>query len=65
MIGIKSGARRVLLGGQDMPFKKPGFAAYRAVVEVEKIRSDPELAWILEKQALNIWYVYITSRDVT
>ncbi|KAL2844124.1 FAD/NAD(P)-binding domain-containing protein [Aspergillus pseudoustus] len=53
--GIKSVARMVLLEGQEMSFTRPGFAAYRAVVEVEKMRNDPELSWILERPALNIW----------
>lgn len=61
LTGIKSVARRVLLQGQEMPFRKPGFAAYRAVVDVNKMRSDPELSWILEKPALNIWYVSSTG----
>lgn len=43
-----------------MPFRKPGFAAYRAVIDVNKMRNDPELSWILEKPALNIWYVSAT-----
>lgn len=50
-------ARRFLLEGKEMLFRKPEFAAYRVVVDVSKMRSDPELAWILEKPALNIWYV--------
>ncbi|KAL2817024.1 hypothetical protein BDW59DRAFT_182366 [Aspergillus cavernicola] len=53
--GIKSVARSVLLEGQEMPFRKSGFAAYRAVVDVNKMRSDSELSWILERPALNIW----------
>lgn len=62
LIGIKSVARGVLLEGQEMPFRKPGFAAYRAVVDVNKMRSDPEMSWILERPALNIWYVPCTDR---
>ncbi|PYH76830.1 salicylate hydroxylase [Aspergillus uvarum CBS 121591] len=53
--GIKSVARRVLLNGEEMVFRKPGFAAYRAVVGVDRMRDDSELSWILEKPALNIW----------
>ncbi|KAL4737928.1 hypothetical protein BDV11DRAFT_216380 [Aspergillus similis] len=53
--GIKSVARKALLEGQEMAFIKPGFAAYRAVVDVKMMRTDPELSWILEKPALNIW----------
>lgn len=54
--GIKSVARRIVLGGEDMAFRKPGFAAYRATVDVERMRNDPEVSWILERPALNIWY---------
>lgn len=54
MAGIKSVARKVL-GGEEMPFRKPGFAAYRAVVDVNRMRNDSEVAWILERPALNIW----------
>ena len=32
-----------------------GFAAYRATVDVQKMKLDPEIAWILEKPSLNIW----------
>ncbi|RHZ58557.1 hypothetical protein CDV55_105320 [Aspergillus turcosus] len=53
--GIKSLARKVLLDGEEIPFRKPGFAAYRAVVDVNRIRQDPEVSWILERPALNIW----------
>ncbi|KAJ5889153.1 hypothetical protein N7504_009963 [Penicillium tannophilum] len=53
--GIKSVARKIVLGGEDMAFRKPGFAAYRATVDVERMRNDPELSWILERPALNIW----------
>ncbi|KAJ5317837.1 hypothetical protein N7508_002345 [Penicillium antarcticum] len=53
--GIKSVARKVVLGGKEMAFRRPGFAAYRATVDVERVRNDPELKWILERPALNIW----------
>jgi hypothetical protein len=54
--GIKSVARKIVLGGEDMAFRKPGFAAYRATVDVERMRKDLDVSWILEKPALNIWY---------
>lgn len=54
--GIKSVARKFVLGGEDIAFRRPGFAAYRATVDVERIRKDPEVSWILERPALNIWY---------
>ncbi|KAJ5657186.1 uncharacterized protein N7484_000835 [Penicillium longicatenatum] len=53
--GIKSVARKTVLGGEDMAFRKPGFAAYRATVDVERMRKDLDVSWILEKPALNIW----------
>lgn len=43
-----------------MRFQGPGFAAYRAVVDVGKMRRDPDLSWILEKPALNIWYSFLS-----
>ncbi|KAE8382515.1 hypothetical protein BDV26DRAFT_253666 [Aspergillus bertholletiae] len=53
--GIKSVARRVLLGGQEIPLRTPGMAAYRAVVDVDKMKRDPELSRILERPGLNAW----------
>jgi salicylate hydroxylase len=55
-IGIKSVARKVVLGGNEMSFQRPGYAAYRATVNVEQMRKDPTVSWILERPALNIWY---------
>ncbi|KAJ5474648.1 hypothetical protein N7475_004214 [Penicillium sp. IBT 31633x] len=53
--GVKSVARGIL-GESDKPaVNKTGFAAYRATVDVERIKEDPELSWLLEKPALNIW----------
>lgn len=54
--------RKLLLDGQEMPFRKPKFAAYRAVVDVNQVRSEPGMSWILERSALNIWYVSCTDR---
>ncbi|OJJ30262.1 hypothetical protein ASPWEDRAFT_121549, partial [Aspergillus wentii DTO 134E9] len=53
--GIKSPARRILLRDIEKPFEKPGFAAYRATVDVNRIRNDPKISWLLEKPNLNIW----------
>ncbi|KAE8415988.1 hypothetical protein BDV36DRAFT_214074 [Aspergillus pseudocaelatus] len=53
--GIKSVARNVILDGEKMLFRKPGFAAYRAVVDVNQMRNDPDVSWILERPGLNIW----------
>ncbi|KAF2501401.1 FAD/NAD(P)-binding domain-containing protein [Lophium mytilinum] len=53
--GINSIARREILKENDIKPTATGFAVYRATVDVEKIKADPELAWILEKPSLNIW----------
>jgi salicylate hydroxylase len=53
--GVKSVARKSVLGGTDDPPQRTGFAAYRATVEAVKIKDDPEISWLLEKPALNIW----------
>lgn len=54
--GINSVARKIVLGGEDLAARKLGFAAYRATVDVERMKSDAEVSWILKKPALNIWY---------
>ncbi|KAH7393696.1 hypothetical protein BKA64DRAFT_676771 [Cadophora sp. MPI-SDFR-AT-0126] len=53
--GVKSMARAVVLGGAEAPPVHTGFAAYRATVDVEKMKKDPEVAWLLERSSLNIW----------
>lgn len=53
--GVKSVARPMVLGGQDKPAQKTGFAAYRAVVNTDEMMNDPDTAWLLEKPQLNIW----------
>jgi salicylate hydroxylase len=53
--GVKSTARGLILGPKDKSPQHTGFAAYRATVAAEKMKSDPETAWLLEKPALNIW----------
>ena len=52
--GVRSAARRAILGFEQAP-KPAGFAAYRATVDVEKIRSDPEISWLVESPSLNLW----------
>lgn len=55
-LGVKSQARALVSpSGRGEP-KPTGFAVYRATVDVEKMRAFPELAWILEKHNLNLWY---------
>ncbi|KGO40051.1 Monooxygenase, FAD-binding [Penicillium expansum] len=53
--GVKSVARGIFDQSGKPSFEKTGFAAYRATVDVERIKEDPELSWLLEKPALNIW----------
>lgn len=55
--GIKSTARDYIHPDIDHEPTFNGFAAYRATVDVEKMRNDPDIAWILEKPDLNIWFV--------
>ena len=54
--GVKSRARPVVLGGQDSPPQRTGFAAYRAVVYSEDMKDDNDTAWLLERPGINIWY---------
>ncbi|KAJ5095289.1 hypothetical protein N7532_007580 [Penicillium argentinense] len=53
--GVKSIARE-LVDQSGRPIERTGFAAYRATVDVSKIQADPEISWLLERPALNIWY---------
>ncbi|KAF2258075.1 2-polyprenyl-6-methoxyphenol hydroxylase [Lojkania enalia] len=53
--GIKSEARKVVLGGEDQPPHKAGFAAYRAMVDAEKMRDDPDVSWLLDSPGQNLW----------
>ena len=53
--GIKSLAREVVEPHIDHDPSFKGFAAYRATVDVEKMRADPDLASLLEKPNINLW----------
>lgn len=53
--GVKSLARNHILPHEKKDPIRTGFAAYRATVDVEKMRDDPDTAWLLENPALNIW----------
>lgn len=55
--GVLSMARKEVLGGADNPPQLTGFAAYHAVVDIERMRQDPEVAWLLEKPSFNLWSV--------
>lgn len=55
--GIKSVARKYIPGLTDIEPRKTEFAAYRATVDVERMRKDPDTAWLVEegKPTLNLW----------
>lgn len=53
--GLKSKARIKILGGVDDAPQLAGFAAYRATVNVEMMKNDPDTAWLLTKPGLNLW----------
>jgi salicylate hydroxylase len=53
--GVKSRARPVILGGPDLPPQRTGFAAYRATVDTEEMKADPDTSWLLERPGINIW----------
>ncbi|KAH6999196.1 hypothetical protein BKA56DRAFT_685174 [Ilyonectria sp. MPI-CAGE-AT-0026] len=53
--GVKSVARPTVIGGVDKPATKTGFAAYRAVVDTDQMKADPDTCWLLEKPGINIW----------
>ena len=53
--GVKSAAREYIPAGPRAVPQPTGFAVYRATVDVGKVREIPELGWILEKPAINVW----------
>lgn len=53
--GVKSTAHEALGYGTTNGAYQTGFAAYRATVDVDKIRADKELAWVTESPNLNLW----------
>lgn len=55
--GIKSIARTKLHEDIEKPLEKPGFAAYRATVDVSLIEQEPEVSWLLKQPSLNLWSV--------
>lgn len=57
VLGVKSTARQEVLGGHDRPPQPTGFAVYRAVVDIDRMKADPDVSWILEKPSFNLWYV--------
>jgi salicylate hydroxylase len=55
LAGIRSAARKLILEDKDRPPILQGFAAYRATVDAEKIKQDPDIAWLVEKPSQNLW----------
>lgn len=55
-LGIKSTARAIVLEGEDQPPQEAGFAAYRALVDTEKMRQDSDTVWLLDNPGQNLWY---------
>jgi salicylate hydroxylase len=61
--GIHSDARRVVLSGEDRAPEKAGFAAYRAMVDVELMKKDRDVKWLLDSPGQNLWYVNLAEID--
>ena len=53
--GVKSAARELVLDGVDRPPRMTGFAAYRATIDVEDMKRDPDTAALLSNPGLNLW----------
>lgn len=56
--GVNSTARSQIFGGIDHPPQRTRFAVYRAVIDVKRIKEDPDVSWLLDKPSLNLWYAY-------
>lgn len=54
--GIHSEGRKAVLGDRDQPPVLTGLAAYRATIPAEKIKSDPDTAWMMDSYIQNGWY---------
>jgi salicylate hydroxylase len=54
--GINSKASKVVTDTAEGP-QPTGYAAYRATVKSDAMRSDPDTAWLLEKPNINLWFV--------
>lgn len=55
--GINSKASKVVADDAEGP-QPTGFAAYRATVPTDSMRTDPDTAWLLEKPNINMWFVW-------
>ncbi|KAH7048322.1 hypothetical protein B0J12DRAFT_111221 [Macrophomina phaseolina] len=53
--GIHSEGRKAVLGKEDRPPVLTGLAAYRATIPAEKVRADPDTAWMLNSCTQNAW----------
>ena len=53
--GVKSEARKLVLDGVDKPPQMTGFAAYRATIDVEDMKKDPDTAALLCNPSLSLW----------
>lgn len=38
-----------------MVFQNSGLAAYRTTVDVNRMRDDPEVSWVVERPSMNVW----------
>jgi hypothetical protein len=54
--GINSKASKVVDDAAEGP-RPTGYAAYRATVRSDSMRTDPDTAWLLEKPNINMWFV--------
>ena len=61
--GVKSAARKLILGEADKPPRMTGFAAYRATIDVEDMRRDPDTAALLNNPSLNLWSVLVENNS--
>ncbi|KAJ6030199.1 Monooxygenase FAD-binding [Penicillium canescens] len=53
--GVNLVARTILEESGRSSFENTGVAAYRATVDVERIKNDPEPSWLLDRPSLNLW----------
>ncbi|KAK7707405.1 hypothetical protein SLS57_009275 [Botryosphaeria dothidea] len=59
--GIHSEGRKAVLGDQDKPPVLTGLAAYRATIPAEKIKSDPDTAWLMDDYIQHGWITKLIS----
>jgi len=54
---VNSVSRPFVLGEEDIEPLKTGFVAYRVAVDTDLMKADLDMVGLIEKSALNIWYV--------